>query len=547
MTVREALAFFAGSPKVLRRLHVLDEIGLGYLRLGQPATTLSGGEAQRIKIAAHLASRTGERLLYILDEPTTGLHFDDIAKLLAAFRKLLQAGHTLLVIEHNLDVIKTADYIIDLGPEGGEDGGWIVAAGTPEEIAAVEASHTGPYLRTVLPEAAEVAWSSVVGFSSMRQFIAAILAAALGRCLRGAQQLSFEETIARLRHPDVATRIQALALLEESGYPEAGPPIAALLTDLDDRIQRAAHVRRTRASSSGRASRSAGRWAESWKCATRAPPSGCSTAPGRGCRSRRCRTRSWSRCSARFATATSRSRLEAIYALGLLGQLDGRSPTPAYKDVAEALAERLGDPSPETRVAVARAAGRIFRRGVAIAEAPGVHAPRRRAGAHAERPGPPRAHGGAHERSATCAGSGACRRVADGYRYYQGKPDALPYLATLARIAHPTSPPLFKTALTHRDSLYRLVGGEGMARLGGEEALAASAALMADRVGVGQGGVGVRLRQGRAGGGHRPAGAGDRHRRNAAAGAGVPDRRRRRRRAHVGRRPLGRRPRSESR
>jgi excinuclease ABC subunit A len=150
MTVREALAFFAGSPKVLRRLHLLDEIGLGYLRLGQPATTLSGGEAQRIKIAAHLASRSGERLLYILDEPTTGLHFDDIAKLLAAFRKLLLAGHTLLVIEHNLDVIKTADHIIDLGPEGGEDGGWIVATGTPEEVAEVETSHTGRYLRAVL-------------------------------------------------------------------------------------------------------------------------------------------------------------------------------------------------------------------------------------------------------------------------------------------------------------------------------------------------------------------------------------------------------------
>jgi excinuclease ABC subunit A len=150
LTVREALSFFAGSPKVLRRLHVLDEIGLGYLRLGQPATTLSGGEAQRIKIASHLASKGGERVLYILDEPTTGLHFDDIAKLLAAFRKLLQAGHTLLVIEHNLDVIKTADYLIDLGPEGGEDGGWLVAAGTPEEVAAVEASHTGHYLREVL-------------------------------------------------------------------------------------------------------------------------------------------------------------------------------------------------------------------------------------------------------------------------------------------------------------------------------------------------------------------------------------------------------------
>jgi excinuclease ABC subunit A len=150
MTVREALWFFASSPKVLRRLQVLDEIGLGYLRLGQPATTLSGGEAQRIKIAAHLASRAGDRLLYILDEPTTGLHFDDIAKLLAAFKKLLQAGHTLLVIEHNLDVIKTADYVIDLGPEGGADGGWVVAAGTPEQIAAAEASYTGRALRRVL-------------------------------------------------------------------------------------------------------------------------------------------------------------------------------------------------------------------------------------------------------------------------------------------------------------------------------------------------------------------------------------------------------------
>ena len=150
MTVREALAFFSTSPKVLRRLQVLDEIGLGYLRLGQPATTLSGGEAQRIKIAAHLASFGGERLLYILDEPTTGLHFDDIAKLLAAFRKLVEAGHTLLVIEHNLDVIKTADYVIDLGPEGGEAGGEVVATGTPEQVAQVEASYTGQALRPVL-------------------------------------------------------------------------------------------------------------------------------------------------------------------------------------------------------------------------------------------------------------------------------------------------------------------------------------------------------------------------------------------------------------
>jgi excinuclease ABC subunit A len=150
MTVREALTFFSTSPKVLRRLQVLDEIGLGYLRLGQPATTLSGGEAQRIKIAAHLSTQTGDRVLYILDEPTTGLHFDDIAKLLAAFKKLLQAGHSLLVIEHNLDVIKTADWIVDLGPEGGEEGGRIVAAGTPEQIALVTDSYTGRYLRSVL-------------------------------------------------------------------------------------------------------------------------------------------------------------------------------------------------------------------------------------------------------------------------------------------------------------------------------------------------------------------------------------------------------------
>ena len=150
MTVREALAFFNGSPKVVRRLHVLDEIGLGYLRLGQPATTLSGGEAQRIKIASHLSSRKTDRTLYVLDEPTTGLHFDDIAKLLAAFRKLLEAGNSLLVIEHNLDVIKTADWVIDLGPEGGEAGGQIVTEGTPEQIAMAEESLTGRYLRPIL-------------------------------------------------------------------------------------------------------------------------------------------------------------------------------------------------------------------------------------------------------------------------------------------------------------------------------------------------------------------------------------------------------------
>ena len=159
-TVREALTFFSQSPKVLRRLQVLDEIGLGYLRLGQPATTLSGGEAQRIKIAAHLASFGGDRLLYILDEPTTGLHFDDIAKLLAAFRKLVEAGHTLLVIEHNLDVIKTADYLIDLGPEGGDGGGEVVATGTPEQVAKNAASYTGQALKQVLADGRSNAYAA---------------------------------------------------------------------------------------------------------------------------------------------------------------------------------------------------------------------------------------------------------------------------------------------------------------------------------------------------------------------------------------------------
>jgi len=159
MTVREALAFFTGAPKVTRRLHVLDEIGLGYLRLGQPATTLSGGEAQRIKIAAHLTSLGGDRVLYVLDEPTTGLHFDDIVKLLAAFRKLITAGHSLLVIEHNLDVLKTADWLIDLGPEGGEAGGYLVASGTPEQVAAVPGSYTGQHLRRVLAAGHDAAYA----------------------------------------------------------------------------------------------------------------------------------------------------------------------------------------------------------------------------------------------------------------------------------------------------------------------------------------------------------------------------------------------------
>ena len=147
MTVREAITFFREVPKITNRLRVLDEVGLGYLRLGQSATTLSGGEAQRIKLAAQLSKRTGAKTLYIFDEPTTGLHFDDINKLLAAFRALIEAGGSLLVIEHNLDVIKTADYVIDLGPEGGDAGGHVVVTGTPEEIMAFPGSHTGRYLK----------------------------------------------------------------------------------------------------------------------------------------------------------------------------------------------------------------------------------------------------------------------------------------------------------------------------------------------------------------------------------------------------------------
>jgi excinuclease ABC subunit A len=150
MTVREALAFFVNVPKVVSKLRVLNEIGLGYLRLGQSATTLSGGEAQRLKLASHLTRTENQGILYILDEPTTGLHFDDIAKLLAAFRKLLESGASLLVIEHNLDVIKSADWVIDLGPEGGEEGGKIIATGTPEQLARNTQSHTARFLARVL-------------------------------------------------------------------------------------------------------------------------------------------------------------------------------------------------------------------------------------------------------------------------------------------------------------------------------------------------------------------------------------------------------------
>jgi excinuclease ABC subunit A len=147
LTVREAMAFFSHSQRIASKMKVLDDVGLGYLRLGQSATTLSGGEAQRVKLASYLTKKTGDHTLYIFDEPTTGLHFDDINKLLSSFRRLLEAGASLIVIEHNLDVIKTADWIIDLGPEGGDQGGKIIATGTPEQIVQVKTSYTGRFLR----------------------------------------------------------------------------------------------------------------------------------------------------------------------------------------------------------------------------------------------------------------------------------------------------------------------------------------------------------------------------------------------------------------
>jgi excinuclease ABC subunit A len=153
MTVREAIAFFKEIKKLTTKLRTLDDVGLGYLRLGQSATTLSGGEAQRVKLAAHLAQRSRSNTLFIFDEPTTGLHFEDVGKLLAAFRALIESGSSLIVIEHNLDVIKTADHVIDLGPEGGIGGGHVVAVGTPEQIAEVPASHTGRYLKPLLYKA----------------------------------------------------------------------------------------------------------------------------------------------------------------------------------------------------------------------------------------------------------------------------------------------------------------------------------------------------------------------------------------------------------
>jgi excinuclease ABC subunit A len=151
LTVREALELFEAHPKVAGPLRLLEQVGLDYVHLGQPSPTLSGGEAQRIKLARELSKRSTGRTLYILDEPTTGLHFDDVRKLLGVLDQLVDAGNSIVVIEHNLDVVRSADWIIDLGPEGGPDGGRIVAQGTPEQVSRVKGSHTGRFLKTLLP------------------------------------------------------------------------------------------------------------------------------------------------------------------------------------------------------------------------------------------------------------------------------------------------------------------------------------------------------------------------------------------------------------
>ena len=157
MTVEDGVKFFEAIPAIRDKLATLERVGLGYIKIGQQATTLSGGEAQRVKLSKELSRRATGRTLYILDEPTTGLHFHDVGKLLEVLHELVDQGNTVIVIEHNLDVIKTADWIIDLGPEGGDEGGRLVAAGTPEEVAGVAESYTGQFLRPMLERAGRVA------------------------------------------------------------------------------------------------------------------------------------------------------------------------------------------------------------------------------------------------------------------------------------------------------------------------------------------------------------------------------------------------------
>jgi HEAT repeat protein len=312
----------------------------------------------------------------------------------------------------------------------------------------------------------------------MRPYLAALVL--LVSTLTGAaQQLSFEEAVARLKLPDPSARLQALGLLAESGYAEAGPAIAALLHDPDERVQRAALYaelavflstrlelrRKVGLIVEVRDERPAARLFEdpwAWLPVSPVPDEVVTALAG---------------------AITHRDpalRLEAIYTMGLLAQIDGRRPTAAHKEVAEALADRLGDPTPQARAAAARAAGRIFRRCPAPCEAPGL-----------SRLGDALVHTlndpDRLVRLAALSGLGDMRwersvqSLTAGFEYYGGKGDGLPYLATLARVAHPSSVPTLKGALLHREPAFRLVAGEGLARVGGPEAVAASAALDGDR------------------------------------------------------------------
>src|SRR5690606_20796189 len=167
MPIEEAAEFFAAVPAIARHLTTLVDVGLGYVRLGQPAPTLSGGEAQRVKLASELQKRSTGRTVYVLDEPTTGLHFEDIRKLMGVLQGLVDKGNTVLVIEHNLDVIKNADWIVDMGPEGGDKGGTVVAEGTPEHVASVPASHTGRFLAEIVEAGGPVASKKVTEVAAL--------------------------------------------------------------------------------------------------------------------------------------------------------------------------------------------------------------------------------------------------------------------------------------------------------------------------------------------------------------------------------------------
>ena len=384
LTVREALTFFGSSPKVLRRLQVLDEIGLGYLRLGQPATTLSGGEAQRIKIAAHLSSNSGERLLYVLDEPTTGLHFDDIAKLLTAFRKLLEAGTRWSSSSTIWMSIKTADYIIDLGPEGGEDGGFVVAD---------RHSRTGGAGRGVTHRAIPPAGSGGRTF-------ACVCLGPVGRVRAGrAGQVGRRDRQERVdgASASLAVLLPACPAFRRSCPAQAQVPFEQAMQRTGK--PRCLHPAADRADAQGRSVSRGGRAA----CEARCRSAGRSTARGdcggdqhlsggadrfpqarrlhrrsahaarSGCGVRqrtagdrnrgRSRPRCWTRCATAMRDDNPRVRLEAMYAFGVLAVEPGGSRRrEMLRTSGPDLASMIGAVDPFQRYAALRVIGRVFER-----------------------------------------------------------------------------------------------------------------------------------------------------------------------------------------